>query len=50
VEPGSDEDPVKVQVGSPPDEPSTRLLAVTVTPPKSILPGGVPVVLGYRLG
>jgi len=25
-------------------------LAVTVTPPQSVLPGGIPVVMGYRLG
>ncbi len=31
------------------DDPSTLQLAVTVTPPSNILPGSIPVVLGYRI-
>ncbi len=31
------------------DAPATIELAVTVTPPQEILPGGIPVVMGYRL-
>ncbi|MBN2563407.1 MAG: type VI secretion system contractile sheath large subunit [Phycisphaerae bacterium] len=40
---------VSVQTGPPEDDPSAVLLAVTVTPPRMILAGGIPVVLGYRL-
>ncbi len=40
---------VSVQTRPSEDDPSTLELAVTVTPPQSLLPGGVPVVMGYRL-
>jgi len=38
-----------VQVRPSEDNPSVLELAVTVAPPPRIVPGGVPVVLGYRL-
>ena len=36
--------------GAGEDGASALEIAVTVTPPQSVLPGGVPVVMGYRLG
>ncbi len=46
----SDADQCAVHVQ--PNEEDNRVieLAVTVTPPESLVPGGVPVVMGYRLG
>ncbi len=41
---------VSVQTQPSEDDPSKLELAVTVTPPQTMLPGGVPVVMGYRLG
>jgi hypothetical protein len=38
-----------VQTRAAEDNPSQTELAVTVTPPQSVLPGGIPVVMGYRL-
>ncbi|HEY3244580.1 MAG TPA: type VI secretion system contractile sheath large subunit [Phycisphaerae bacterium] len=38
-----------VQIAPLDDQPHVRQLAVTVTPPTRILPGDIPVVLGYRL-
>jgi predicted component of type VI protein secretion system len=42
-------DQVSVQTRPSDDDPSRLELAVTVTPPQTMLPGGVPVVMGYRL-
>ena len=44
-----DEQQVAVQARPLEDAPQTLQLAVTVTPPPRILPGGIPVVLGYRI-
>jgi len=41
---------MSVQVRPVEDAPGTLQLAATVTPPPNILPGGIPVVLGYTLG
>jgi type VI secretion system protein ImpC len=41
---------VSVQVRPPEKEPGALEMAVTVAPPPSLLPGAVPVVMGYRLG
>jgi hypothetical protein len=38
-----------VQAGPVPDGSAQIQLAVTVTPPDGVLPGGIPIVLGYRL-
>lgn len=43
------EQQVAVQTRAAEDNPAQTELAVTVTPPHSVLPGGIPVVLGYRL-
>ena len=43
------EEEVSVQVRPKEDDPDTLELALVVTPPASILPGEVPVVLGYAL-
>lgn len=40
---------VAVQVAPAEEDPAARRLAVTVTPPQALIPGGVPVVLGYKL-
>lgn len=32
------------------DNPAVLELAVTATPPQTLLPGGIPVVMGYRIG
>ena len=40
---------ISVQTRPAQDNPSVMELAVTVTPPQKVLPGGIPVVLGYRL-
>ena len=40
---------VNVQTQPPEDDPSGLMLAVTVTPPQTVLPGAIPVVLGYQL-
>ena len=44
-----DEQQIAVQARPLDDQPDTLMLAVTVTPPARILPGGVPVVLGYQV-
>ncbi len=44
-----DEEQVSVQAKEIEDQPGSLQLAVTVTPPEAILPGAVPVVVGYRL-
>jgi len=48
---GPDAPPEALSVQTRPaeDDPNTIELAVTVTPPQQILPGAIPVVLGYRL-
>jgi len=43
-------DQLSVQTRPTEENPALFEMAVTVTPPASILPGGVPVVMGYRLG
>ena len=43
-------DQLSVQTRPAEDNPTTLELAVTVTPPPNIVPGDVPVVMGYRLG
>jgi len=43
------EEDLRVQVGGTDDDPNTTMLAVTVTPPPTILPGAIPVVVGYKL-
>lgn len=45
----TEEQQVAVQVRPAEDAPTQIELAVTVTPPKKILPGAIPVVLGYRI-
>jgi hypothetical protein len=40
---------VLAQVRPAEDDPSAMQLAVTVAAPDKVLPGGIPVVLGYRL-
>ncbi|UCE58249.1 MAG: type VI secretion system contractile sheath large subunit [Phycisphaerales bacterium] len=40
---------LSVQTRPAEDNPVVMELAVTVTPPQAILPGGVPVVMGYRI-
>lgn len=42
-------DALSVQTRPSEDDPQALELAVTVTPPRSILPNGIPVVMGYRL-
>ncbi len=44
-----EEQQVAVQARPLDDQPDSLQLAVTVTPPPRVLPGGVPVVLGYRI-
>ncbi len=44
-----DEQQVSVQARPVEDAPGVLQLAVTVTAPQRILPGGIPIVLGYRL-
>jgi type VI secretion system ImpC/EvpB family protein/type VI secretion system ImpB/VipA family protein len=44
-----DEQQVAVQARPLEDAPAVLQLAVTVTPPPRLLPGGIPVVVGYRL-
>lgn len=46
---GAEEEQVAIQVRPAQDAPGTLEMAVTVTPPESVLPGGVPVVMGYRI-
>jgi type VI secretion system ImpB/VipA family protein len=46
-EPGADRLSVRTRPNE--EDPKVLELAVTVTPPESILPGGIPVVLGFRL-
>jgi len=48
TDPGPEQ--LSVQTRPPEDDPQALELAVTVTPPQNILPGGIPVVMGYRLG
>jgi type VI secretion system protein ImpC len=45
-----DAEQLSVQTRAPDDAPNALELAVTVTPPQNILPGAIPVVMGYRLG
>ncbi|MCK4660645.1 MAG: type VI secretion system contractile sheath large subunit [Phycisphaerae bacterium] len=40
---------VSVHLRESEDDPSVLELAATVTPPQTLVPGGVPVVLGYKL-
>jgi len=40
---------ISAQVREAEDDPGALQLAVTVTPPQTLVPGGVPVVLGYKL-
>lgn len=42
-------DQVSAQVREAEDDPRSLILAVTVTPPTNIIPGGIPVVLGFKL-
>ncbi|MBI4719357.1 MAG: type VI secretion system contractile sheath large subunit [Planctomycetes bacterium] len=42
-------DAVKVQTRPAESDPKALELAVTVTPPNSVLPGAIPVVMGYKL-
>ena len=44
-----EEQQISVQAKPLENEPGSLQLAVTITPPPMILPGGVPVVVGYRL-
>ena len=44
-----EEQQISVQARPLDEDPNSLQLAVTVTPPPRILPGGVPVVLGYRV-
>ncbi len=48
---GPDTPPEQLAVRTRPaeDDPNVTEMAVTVTPPQQILPGAIPVVLGYRL-
>ncbi|MFQ5462507.1 MAG: type VI secretion system contractile sheath domain-containing protein [Phycisphaerae bacterium] len=48
-EPDVDSETLSVLTRAAEDAPNTLELAVTVTPPPSILPNGIPVVMGYRL-
>ena len=43
------EDQLLVQTRKAEDDPNAIELAVTVTPPPQVLPGAIPVVMGYRL-
>jgi len=45
-----DEQQISVQARPAEDAPQVLELAVTVTPPPRLLPGGIPVVMGYRVG
>ena len=45
----SPDEHVLVQVRPVEGQPSMRQLAVTVTPPERILPGSIPIVMGYQL-
>ena len=49
VKEGEEEEQVSIQVRPAEDAPDTLEMAVTVTPPQTVLPGGVPVVMGYRI-
>lgn len=40
---------IRVQTRPAENDPKTLDLAVTITPPTNILPGGIPVVMGYRI-
>jgi type VI secretion system protein ImpC len=40
---------VVVQTQPTEDKPDVLMMAATITPPESILPAGIPVVMGYRL-
>lgn len=42
-------DQLSVQTRPAEDAPNELELAVTVTPPPSVLPGGIPLVMGYRI-
>ena len=44
-----EEQQIAVQARPLENQPASLQLAVTVTPPPRIVPGGVPVVLGYRV-
>ncbi|MCH8967380.1 MAG: type VI secretion system contractile sheath large subunit [Planctomycetes bacterium] len=44
-----DSEQLSVQTRPAEDSPGTLELAVTVTPPQKALPGGIPIVMGYRL-
>jgi len=41
---------IRVQTKPGDDNPKALDLAVTITPPTNILPGGIPLVMGYRIG
>jgi hypothetical protein len=47
--PESEGDQVSAQVRDAEGDPGALMLAVTVTPPPTILPGAVPLVLGFKL-
>ena len=47
--PTADEQQIAVQLRPVEGEPGVRQLALIVAPPPHILPGGIPVVVGYRL-
>ncbi|MCH9002886.1 MAG: type VI secretion system contractile sheath large subunit [Planctomycetes bacterium] len=49
VQEGAEEEQVAIQVRPAQDAPGSLEMAVTVTAPESVLPGGVPVVMGYRI-
>ncbi|MCH7994514.1 MAG: hypothetical protein IIB57_08715 [Planctomycetes bacterium] len=49
VKEGAEEEQVAIQVRPAQDAPGSLEMAVTVTAPESVLPGGVPVVMGYRI-
>lgn len=44
-----DEEALSVQTRDAEDDPTALQLAVTVAPPQRILPGGIPVVMGYKI-
>ncbi len=46
---GAVSDAVTVQVRAADDDPKALQLALTVVPPQTLVPGAVPVVLGYKL-
>ncbi|MHC4063349.1 MAG: type VI secretion system contractile sheath domain-containing protein [Planctomycetota bacterium] len=49
LEGDADAQQVSAQVREAQDDPTSFELAVTVTPPQSLVPGGIPLVLGYKI-